>query len=109
MIIGTLAFLLCNYGIVTYMTISSLLFPIFTWYNKLSYLFNIFRMGQVNFVIKNNLEIDIMVKCMEEGLIQAQLTEMVGISAPYVNRIINNPKGTVNKFISMMKQLRHDI
>lgn len=61
-------------------------------------------------LIKNNLEIDVKVKCMEEGLTQAQLAEKVGTSAPYVNRIIKNPEGVVNKtFINMMEQLGYDI
>ena len=39
-------------------------------------------------MLKNNVEIDVKVKCMEEGITQAQLAEKVGTSAPYVNRII---------------------
>lgn len=61
-------------------------------------------------MIKNNLEIDVKVKCLEEGLTQAQLAEKVGTSAPYVNRIIKKPEGVINKtFISMMEQLGYDI
>ena len=61
-------------------------------------------------MIKNNLEIDAKVKCLEEGLTQAQLAEKVGTSAPYVNRIIKKPEGIINKiFISMMEQLGYDI
>lgn len=61
-------------------------------------------------MIKNNLEIDVKVKCMEEGLTQAQLAEKVGTSAPYVNRLIKNPEGVVNKtFVSMMENLGYDI
>lgn len=64
----------------------------------------------MSLLIKNNLEIDVKVKCMEEGLTQAQLAEKVGTSAPYVNRIIKNPEGVVNKtFINMMEQLGYDI
>lgn len=61
-------------------------------------------------MIKNNLEIDVKVKCMEEGLTQAQLAEKVGTSAPYVNRIVKNADGVINKtFISMLEQLGYDI
>lgn len=61
-------------------------------------------------MIKNNLEIDVKVKCMEEGITQAQLAEKVGTTAPYVNRIIKNSKSVVNKtFASMMEQLGYDI
>lgn len=61
-------------------------------------------------MIKNNFEIDVKVKCMEEGITQAQLAQKVGTTAPYVNRIIKKPKGVVNKtFINMMEQLGYDI
>lgn len=62
------------------------------------------------FLIKNNFEIDVKVKCLEEGLTQAQLAGKVGTSAPYVNRIIKKPEGVINKtFISMIEQLGYDI
>jgi hypothetical protein len=61
-------------------------------------------------MLKNNVEIDVKVKCMEEEITQAQLAEKVGTSAPYVNRIIKNSDGVVNKtFISMMENLGYDI
>lgn len=61
-------------------------------------------------MIKNNIEIDVKVKCMEEGITQAQLAERVGTSAPYLNRVIKNTDGVVNKtFVSMMDQLGYDI
>ena len=40
-------------------------------------------------MLKNNLEIDAKVKCLEEGVTQAQLAEKIGTSAPYVSRLIN--------------------
>ena len=47
---------------------------------------------------------------MEEGVTQAQLAEKVGTSAPYLNRVIKNTDGVVNKtFVSMMDQLGYDI
>lgn len=47
---------------------------------------------------------------MEEGLTQAQLAEKVGTSAPYLNRVIKNTDGVVNKtFVNMMDQLGYDI
>ncbi|MDD7388151.1 MAG: helix-turn-helix transcriptional regulator [Lachnospiraceae bacterium] len=61
-------------------------------------------------MIKNNIELDVKVKCMEEGITQAQLAEKVGTSAPYLNRVIKNTDGVVNKtFVSMMDQLGYDI
>lgn len=61
-------------------------------------------------MLKNNIEIDVKVKCMEEGITQAQLAEKVGTSAPYLNRVIKKPDSVVNKtFVSMMEQLGYDI
>ena len=61
-------------------------------------------------MIKNNLEIDVKVKCLEEGVTQAQLADMVGTSAPYVSRLINKKDGIVNKvFVDMLDKLGYDI
>lgn len=61
-------------------------------------------------MLKNNVEIDVKVKCMEEGLTQAQLADKVGTTAPYVNRIIKKPENVVNKtFLSMMEALGYDV
>ena len=61
-------------------------------------------------MLKNNVEIDVKVKCMEEGLTQAQLAEKVGTSAPYLNRVIKNQESVVNKtFVNMIEQLGYDI
>ncbi len=39
-----------------------------------------------------------------------QLAEMVGTSAPYVNRVIKNTDGVMNKtFVNMLDQLGYDI
>lgn len=61
-------------------------------------------------MLKNNIEIDVKVKCMENWITQAQLAEKVGTSAPYLNRVIKKPDGVVNKtFVSMLEQLGYDI
>lgn len=61
-------------------------------------------------MIKNNLEIDVKVKCLEEGVTQAQLARMVGTSAPYVSRLINKKEGIINKvFVDMLDKLGYDI
>lgn len=61
-------------------------------------------------MLKNNIEIDVQVKCMEEGVTQVQLAEKVGTSAPYLNRLIKNSEGVVNKtFVSMLDRLGYDI
>ncbi|MDO4553911.1 MAG: XRE family transcriptional regulator [Lachnospiraceae bacterium] len=54
-------------------------------------------------MIKNNIELDVKVKCIENSVTQAQLAERVGTSSPYVNRIINKT------FVQMLEALGYDI
>ncbi|MBS7210840.1 MAG: helix-turn-helix transcriptional regulator [Lachnospiraceae bacterium] len=61
-------------------------------------------------MVKNNIEIDVKVKCMEERVTQAQLAEKTGTSAQYLNRVIKNKESVVNKtFVNMMEQLGYNI
>ncbi len=61
-------------------------------------------------MLKNNLEIDAKVKCLEEGVTQAQLAEKIETSAPYVSRLINKKEGILNKtFVEMLEALGYDI
>lgn len=61
-------------------------------------------------MLKNNIEIDVKVKCVEEQITQAELAERVGTSPSYVNRLIKNPEKIVNKiFVQMMEKLGYDI
>ncbi len=61
-------------------------------------------------MVKNDFEIDVKVKCLEERVTQAQLAEMVGTSAPYISRLINRQDGIVNKtFVEMLDKLGYDI
>ena len=61
-------------------------------------------------MIKNNIKVDVKVKCIEAGKTQAQLGEAVGTTGQYVNRIIKKQDGVVNKtFVQMMEALGYDI
>ena len=61
-------------------------------------------------MIKNNIEVDVKIKCIEAGKTQAQLGEEIGTTGQYVNRIIKKHDGVVNNtFISMMEALGYDI
>ena len=61
-------------------------------------------------MLKNNIEIDVKVKCVEEQTTQAELAEKVGTYPSYVNRLIKSPEKIVNKtFVQMMEQLGYDI
>lgn len=62
------------------------------------------------YMIKNNIEVDVKVKCIEHGLTQAQLAETIGTTGQYVNRIIKKQDGVVNKtFVQMLEALGYDI
>ena len=39
-------------------------------------------------MIKNNIEVDVKVKCIENGFTQAQMEETIRTTGQYVNRII---------------------
>lgn len=61
-------------------------------------------------MVRNNIEVDVKVKCIEAGLTQAQVAEKIGTSSPYVNRIIKKHDGIVNKtFVQMLEALGYDI
>ena len=57
-------------------------------------------------MLKNNIEVDVKVKCIESELTQTQLAEKVGTTGQYVNRIIKKKDGVVNKtFVQMLETL----
>ena len=61
-------------------------------------------------MVKNNIEVDVKVKCIEAGLTQAELGTQIGSSGQYVNRIIKKHEGIINKtFVEMMDALGYDI
>lgn len=61
-------------------------------------------------MLKNNIEIDIKVKCVEEQITQAELAEKADTSPSYVNRLIKSPEKILNKtFVQMLEQLGYDI
>lgn len=61
-------------------------------------------------MIKNNIELDVKVKCIENETTQTKVAENIGTTKSYVNRIIKNSDGVVNKtFIKMMEALGYDI
>lgn len=61
-------------------------------------------------MLRVKVEVLIKVKCLEEGVTQAQMAQMVGTSAPYISRPINKKKGIINKvFVDMLDKLRYDL
>ena len=61
-------------------------------------------------MLKNNIEVDVKVKCIEVGLTQAKLAEQVGTTPAYVNRLIKRQEKIINNtFAKMMEKLGYDI
>lgn len=61
-------------------------------------------------MVKNNIELDVKVKCLEGGKTQQALAEDIGTTGQYVNRIIKKKDSLVNKtFVQMMEALGYDI
>ena len=61
-------------------------------------------------MLKNNMELDVKTKCIEESKTQPWISEEVGTSPAYVSRIINGKENIVNKtFLSMMETLGYDV
>lgn len=61
-------------------------------------------------MLKNNVEIDVKVKCIEEGLTQAKIADEIGTSPQYVSRLIKSNDKIVNQtFISVMEKLGYDV
>lgn len=61
-------------------------------------------------MVKNIIEVDVKVKCIENDTTQAKLAEDIGTTASYVNRVIKKEDGVVNKtFVQMMEVLGYDI
>ena len=61
-------------------------------------------------MLKNNIELDVKVKCIETGKTQVQLADAIDTTKSYVNRVIKKPDGVVNKtFVRMMEELGYDI
>ena len=61
-------------------------------------------------MLKNNIEVDVKVKCIEAGVTQAKLAEDIVSTPSYVNRLIKKQENIVNKtFVQMMESLGYDI
>lgn len=61
-------------------------------------------------MVRNNVELDVKVKCLEANTTQEKLGEAIGTTGQYVNRIIKKKEGLLNKtFVKMMEALGYDI
>ena len=65
---------------------------------------------KVDYMVKNNIEVDVKVKCIESGKTQVQIAEEINTTSQYVNRVIKKKDGVVNKtFVQMLEALGYDI
>ena len=61
-------------------------------------------------MVKNNIEIDVKVKCIKNSTTQAQVAERIGTTKSYVNRVIKKTSGVINPtFVQIMEALGYDI
>ena len=61
-------------------------------------------------MVRNNIEVDVKVKCIEQGKTQAKLAEEIDTTKTYVNRVIKKNESVVNNtFVKMMESLGYDI
>ena len=61
-------------------------------------------------MVKNNIELDVKVKCLEVVLTQEQVANTVGTTGQYVNRVIKKKDGFVNNtLVKIMEALGYDI
>ena len=61
-------------------------------------------------MLKNNIELDVKVKCIENGISQVQIAGDINTTKSYVNRIIKKQESIVNKtFVQIMEALGYDI
>ena len=61
-------------------------------------------------MLRNNIELDVKTKCIEEKVSQHQVAANIGTSGPYISRLINHPEKIVNKtFLAMMEDLGYDV
>ncbi|GAB6159981.1 MAG: helix-turn-helix transcriptional regulator [Eubacterium sp.] len=61
-------------------------------------------------MVRNNIEVDVKVKCIEQGMTQAKLADEIDTTKTYVNRVIKKNESVVNNtFVKMMEALGYDI
>lgn len=61
-------------------------------------------------MLKNNIELDVKIKCLEAGITQDQLATKIGTTGQYVNRVIKKKDGFLNKtLVQMLEALGYDV
>ena len=61
-------------------------------------------------MLLNNVEHDLKTRFIEDGITQTEVAGRIGVSLPYVNRIIRGREQIMNKtFLAMMEDLGYDV
>ena len=61
-------------------------------------------------MLKNNIEMDVKMRCIEKATTQAKIAENIGTSPSYVNKIVRSKEQIMNKtFLAMMERLGYDV
>lgn len=61
-------------------------------------------------MLKNNIEMDIKMRCIEKSTTQTKIAENIGTLPSYVNKIIRSKEPIMNKtFLAMMEDLGFDV
>ena len=61
-------------------------------------------------MLKNNIEMDVKMRCIEAGITQAQIAQNIGTSPSNVNKLIRKKEQIMNKtFLAMMEALGYDV
>ena len=61
-------------------------------------------------MLKNNIEMDVKMRCIEKSTTQVKIAENIGTSPSYVNKIVRRKEQIMNKtFLAMMEVLGFDV
>ncbi len=60
-------------------------------------------------MVKNNIELDVKVKCVEGRMSQQQIGDAIGTTGQYVNRVIKKGEVINKTFVQIMEALGYDI
>ena len=61
-------------------------------------------------MLKNNIEMDVKMRCIEKSTTQSKIAENIGTSPSYVNKIVRSKEQIVNKsLLARMEDLGVDV
>lgn len=61
-------------------------------------------------MLRNNVETDLKTRIVADGVTQTEIAAKIGVSLPYVNRIIHGHEPILNKtFVMILHELGYDV